>query len=71
MRRNLVTNKELVILVGDFNTPSHLDWVNENVADHCGWAFNFPVTSHLEQLQFMDTYRYLNGYILHPGNTWS
>jgi hypothetical protein len=50
-----------VFLVGDFNTPSHLDWN----------SFSWPVSKVLEEMGFLDSYRaiYKNAFT-HPGHTW-
>ncbi|MET7700185.1 HAD-IA family hydrolase [Streptomyces sp. NPDC005485] len=51
-----------VVLVGDFNAPSHLDW------PHVTW----PVTKAAEAAGLRDSYR--EAYpdpVAHPGHTWS
>lgn len=61
-----------VFLLGDFNTPSHLDWVAETADLHCGYALDLPVTAALAGAGLIDAYREL-----HPdprtdrGDTWS
>lgn len=63
-----------VMLTGDFNTPSHLDWTEAMVdaADHVRYAVKWPVTLALEEVGFVDTYR-----AAHPdptesfGMTWT
>jgi endonuclease/exonuclease/phosphatase family metal-dependent hydrolase len=48
-----------VLLTGDFNTPSHLDWTEPmiSVRDQVTMAVEWPVTKALEDLGFIDTYR--------------
>lgn len=62
-----------VILGGDFNEPSHLDWVEENkgLYDHHGMVIPWTVTSLLEEGGFIDAYReiYPNP-LTHPGFTY-
>ena len=61
-----------VLLIGDMNTASHLDWTQATTDLHCGYTLNFPVTAAIEQAGLVDAYR-----SLHPdprvdrGNTWS
>ncbi len=62
-----------VLLTGDFNTPSHLDWTEAAVeGDAIRYAVKWPVTAALEGVGFVDTYR-----AVHPdptkdvGMTWT
>jgi endonuclease/exonuclease/phosphatase family metal-dependent hydrolase len=63
-----------VLLTGDFNTPSHLDWTDAmvGVVPHIAYAVPYPVTTALEEAGFIDTYR-----ATHPdpsarvGMTWT
>ncbi|MEW2165001.1 HAD-IA family hydrolase [Streptomyces sp. NPDC007084] len=51
-----------VVLVGDFNTPSHLDWPD------VAW----PVTKAAEAAGLRDSYREVHpDPVAHPGHTWS
>lgn len=63
----------LVFLGGDFNEPSHRDWVeeNKNRYDHNGVVMNWHNTVALEKAGYLDTYReiYPNP-ISHPGFTY-
>ncbi|WP_321295494.1 hypothetical protein [Marinifilum fragile] len=63
----------LVFLGGDFNEPSHRDWVeeNKNLYDHNGVVMEWTNTLSLENSGFIDTYReiYPNP-ISHPGFTY-
>ena len=61
-----------VFIVGDFNTPSHLDWTLETANRHCGYAIEFPVSVAAHDAGLRDAYRiYLPDPLLEPGNTWS
>ncbi|CAI4227447.1 unnamed protein product [Auanema sp. JU1783] len=60
------------IFTGDFNCPSHLDWTLNQTGVHGGWSVEWPATKILEQLGFIDSYRYLYpNPSTHPGNSWS
>lgn len=63
----------LVIIGGDFNEPSHLDWVEEtkNSFDHQGLVIPWHVSVLLNENGFADTYRaiYPNP-VTHPGFTY-
>lgn len=62
-----------VLLTGDFNAPSHLDWTKAARDQHCG-AYDVPwPTSVLpEEAGLIDSYRLLHPNPVHkPGNTWS
>lgn len=62
-----------VIVGGDFNEPSHLDWIekNKNLYDHNGFVIPWTVTTLLEEAGFIDSYRkiYPNP-LTHPGFTY-
>lgn len=62
-----------VILGGDFNEPSHLDWTEATryVYDHHGLVIPWTVTTLLEQAGYVDAYRsvYPNP-LTHPGFTF-
>lgn len=62
----------LVLLGGDFNEPSHLDWneATRNLRDHRGMAVPWDVSSMLEKAGYRDTYRekYPDP-VTHPGFT--
>lgn len=62
-----------VILMGDFNEPSHLDWTEpaSQRFDHNGVVINWPSTYALYQNGFTDAYRnYFPDEMTHPGITW-
>lgn len=49
----------IIILGGDFNEPSHLDWceATRNMADHQGLVIPWTVTTLLEKEGYADAYR--------------
>ncbi|GAB3708373.1 endonuclease/exonuclease/phosphatase family protein [Nocardiopsis oceani] len=62
-----------VLLVGDFNAPSHLDWTEELREENCGYAdVPWPTSTLPTEEGFTDSYREAHpdpG--AEPGNTWS
>ena len=61
-----------VFFVGDFNTPSHLDWVPEAIIRNCGYTIEYPVTVAAQKAGLKDAYRvYWPDPLLSPGVTWS
>ncbi len=61
-----------IILAGDFNSGSHLDWTKRNKKAHFGLVVKFPASKSLEQSDFIDTYRTVNpDEVKYPGITWS
>lgn len=68
-----VAKGHLVFLGGDFNEPSHLDWIAEtkDSADHHGVVIPWTVTTLLEEGGYRDAYRsvYPNP-VTHPGYTY-
>ena len=69
-----IANGYSVIIGGDFNEPSHLDWIeaNKNLYDHNGLVIPWTVTTLLEQNGFVDTYRHIYpNPLTHPGFTLS
>lgn len=61
-----------LILGGDFNSGSHLDWTEKNKENHNGIAVELPVSKMLEQENFKDSYRIVNpDETESPGITWS
>uniref|UniRef100_A0A915KU96 Endonuclease/exonuclease/phosphatase domain-containing protein n=1 Tax=Romanomermis culicivorax TaxID=13658 RepID=A0A915KU96_ROMCU len=73
MKENLARRRlEPTLLLGDFNSPSHLDWRSDNKRANCGWTFNWPVTTLVEKMGFLDSYRFLHKTpVKTPGTTWS
>lgn len=61
-----------VFLVGDFNTPSHLDWTAATAESHCEYTVAWPVTLAVSEAGLQDAYRVANpDPAAKPGNTWS
>ena len=67
-----IANGRIVILGGDFNEPSFLDW-GENtsqIRDHRGLVINWTCSSLLNKAGFKDAYRVLYpNAVTHPGFT--
>jgi hypothetical protein len=59
-------------LLGDFNVPSHLDWIESTADKHCGYVIEWPVTKAVEDAGMIDSYReaYPDPEAF-PGITWS
>ncbi len=57
--QTLVKNnsKYPLILAGDFNSGSHLDWTQENKERYFGLVVDFPVSSFMQEAGFIDSYR--------------
>ncbi|MDR1203357.1 MAG: endonuclease/exonuclease/phosphatase family protein [Tannerellaceae bacterium] len=63
----------LVIIGGDFNEPSHLDWQEDtkDIRDHRGAVVRWDVSQMLYEAGYIDVYRQLYPNALtHPGFTW-
>lgn len=64
----------LVLLAGDFNEPSHLDWTTstKDLFDHHGVVVPWHNSLTLQGEGYVDTYReqYPNP-VTHPGHTWA
>ena len=68
-----VEQGRLVFLGGDFNEPSHLDWIEENkdMYDRNGVVVSWPVSSLLYEAGFLDAYRVkFPNPLTHPGFTY-
>lgn len=62
-----------VILAGDFNEASHLDWTEstKNMFDHNGMVISWPNSKHLYANGFTDAFRELYpDPVKNPGMTW-
>lgn len=60
-----------VILGGDFNMGSHLDWTDATKAIHYNLAVEWPESKELLKAGFTDSYRSLHvNPLLDPGLTW-
>ena len=62
-----------VLVVGDFNAPSHKDWTAATASSHCGYgAIAWPTSKAVEQAGMTDSYRVAHpNPATNPGNTWS
>ncbi|VBB29230.1 unnamed protein product [Acanthocheilonema viteae] len=59
------SSTEPLIVCGDFNSPSHLDWTNETSFLHGNWKFQWPTTQILEnEAEMKDSYRELHPHVL-------
>lgn len=68
-----VEEGRIVFLGGDFNEPSHLDWIREtkDLYDHHGLIIPWTVTLALDNAGFMDAYRTAYPDVLkYPGFTY-
>lgn len=63
----------IVILGGDFNEPSHLDWQTDtkNLRNHNGLVINWDCSIMLYEAGYRDVYRELYpNTVTHPGFSW-
>ncbi|WP_129668905.1 discoidin domain-containing protein [Phytoactinopolyspora endophytica] len=63
-----------VIIGGDMNTQSHLDWSEQfaDAAGHEGMVLDWPVMRAFDEAGFVDSYRYANpDAARYPGRTWA
>jgi endonuclease/exonuclease/phosphatase family metal-dependent hydrolase len=66
------TDKVPVIMSGDFNIGSHLDWTAATRAIHYNLAVEWPESKSMMNAGFIDSYRQLHiDPLLDPGLTWS
>lgn len=71
---HLVTDDAPVLLGGDFNTQSPLDWSGElaTTPGREGLALDWPVMQMFLDAGFVDTFRAVNpDAVRHPGRTWA
>lgn len=66
------SDKDPMIVAGDLNCPSHLDWIESTKASHCDWAYEWPVTKTIVDHGLMDAFReiYPDPAAV-PATTWS
>ncbi|KOS22467.1 Uncharacterized protein ESCO_002080 [Escovopsis weberi] len=66
-------DKVPVLLTGDFNAPSHLDWTEDNGADHCDAGYvPWPSSVYPINAGLIDSYRQRHpDPKKDPGTTWS
>jgi PKD repeat protein len=61
-----------MFLLGDLNSPSHLDWVDAAADQHCMYAVEWPVTIKIQEEGLIDSYRQRQtDPVAAPGITWS
>lgn len=61
-----------VIIGGDWNSPSHLDYTEANKHLNKGLVIPIPSSVIFEENGFLDAYReFYPDVVKHPGNTWS
>lgn len=61
-----------ILMVGDFNSGSHLDWTDEFKSLHNGMVIKWPVSESMLMAGFKDSFRQLNpNALIAPGFTWS
>lgn len=61
-----------VFMVGDFNSGSHLDWIESTKSIHFGYQVEWPVSKAMERAGFKDSYRKLHiDPLRDPGFTWT
>ncbi|MBU2949305.1 endonuclease/exonuclease/phosphatase family protein [Tamlana agarivorans] len=67
-------NGNLVLLGGDFNEPSHLDWTiaTKDLFDHNGTVVPWHNSLTLKNKNYLDAYRVkYPDPVTHPGHTWA
>jgi len=68
----LKKNHQAIILAGDLNCGSHLDWTERNRENNYGLAIEYPSTQQIFEAGFVDSYRHIfPDERDHPGYTWS
>lgn len=66
------SDKRPIIMAGDFNLGSHLDWIEETKAIHYDREVEWPVSKEILQAGFVDSYREMHiNPLLDPGFTWT
>jgi endonuclease/exonuclease/phosphatase family metal-dependent hydrolase len=61
-----------VIMAGDFNSGSHLDWTKAAKNQHFGYVIPWPVSMEMQKAGFIDSFRETNyDPVKFPGFTWS
>ncbi len=65
-------NSVPIVMLGDFNSGSHLDWTEETKGQHLGYKIEWPVSKEMLNVGFGDSYREMNiNPLKDPGFTWS
>lgn len=71
--KSIQNSKKPIVLLGDFNEPSHLDWQEDtkNLFDHNELIINWQNSILLKENGFIDSYRILYPNVVkNPGFTW-
>jgi exonuclease III len=64
--------KRNLVVGGDFNSGSHLDWTDRNKENYYGLVVEYPVSMQMQEAGFTDTYRSIYpDETTHLGRTWS
>jgi endonuclease/exonuclease/phosphatase family metal-dependent hydrolase len=74
MENHLASSSSIpVIFTGDFNAPSHLDWINATKKLHCGVGyFPWPTSKYPVDAGMVDSFREVHSDpMAEPGITWS
>ena len=53
-------NNMPIIIGGDFNSSSHLDWIESSKQMHFGKVVEWPVTKFMENRGYVDSFRNVN-----------
>ena len=72
--QSLLKQKEKVpvVVAGELNAGSHLDWTERNKKNRFGLVLNFPTSRIVEEAGFVDAYREVfPNEMSHTGYTWS
>ncbi|GIN72534.1 hypothetical protein J14TS2_30090 [Bacillus sp. J14TS2] len=65
------SEQEPLLLCGDFNSGSHLDWIEATRSHHNGYVFPFPQSLILAEAGYRDTYREIHpDPVTDPAITW-
>ena len=68
---HLASNTPLIV-AGDFNSPSHLDWVAAAKEKHGNLVVEWPVSKQMVAAEFVDAYRQIYpDPNMQPGHTWT
>jgi hypothetical protein len=71
--RQLMDDGIPVVLLGDYNAPSHRDWIDDTVGarPHLTQPFEWPTSVASEEVGLVDAYRSVfPDPVTHPGLTW-
>jgi exonuclease III len=59
------------IIGGDFNSPSHLDWIEQTRAWHCNTSYEWPTTRFMQMKGYTNVFREIHpSPVIWPGYTW-